>query len=141
MKRLVLVMLILPLLVASCGGKKETKRVSEDSRIATEAFEVAETLRDAYVRKDVAALENTTTKEGFPAVSRGLRNFDSAELTFAPVYVEIVEGAVNLNVSWRGVWKKGGAATEERGMAVFVLKGRPLKVDAVLRANPFRYPE
>lgn len=141
MKRLVLVMLVLPLLVASCGGKKEVKRVSEDSRIATEAFGVAEAVRDAYARKDIGAIENNTTKEGFQAVSRGLRNFDSVDLVFAPIYVEIIEGTVNLNISWKGVWKRGGTESEERGMAIFVLKGRPLRVDTVLRANPFRYPE
>lgn len=141
MKRLVLVMLVLPLLVASCGGKKEVKRVSEDSRIATEAFGVAEAVRDAYARKDIGAIENNTTKEGFQAVSRGLRSFDSVDLVFAPIYVEIIEGTVNLNISWKGVWKRGGTESEERGMAIFVLKGRPLRVDTVLRANPFRYPE
>ncbi|MEW5745584.1 MAG: hypothetical protein AB1805_09155 [Nitrospirota bacterium] len=140
MKRLVLVVLIVPLL-AACGGKKDVKKVSEDSKLATEAFAVAEALKDAYTRKDIAAIEKNTTKEGLQAVSRTVRSFDSADLSFTPAWVEIEDGTVHLNVSWKGTWKRGSAVTEERGMAVFVMKGRPLRVDAILRANPFRHPE
>jgi hypothetical protein len=34
-----------------------------------------------------------------------------------------------------------GQNTEERGMAVFVFEGKPLKLAQVQRANPFRQPE
>lgn len=125
--------------VASCG-KKEVKKASEDSKIATEAFALVEAIRDAYIKKDLKALEKNTTKEGFRTISSSIKTFDSVELTFTPVWVEIEDNVVHLNESWKGRWKKSGRITEERGMAVFVLKGNPLKVDNILRANPFKYP-
>jgi hypothetical protein len=140
MKRLITVTLAIVLLLSACG-KKEVKKVTEDSTTATEAFALADVIRDAYLNKDVLVIEKNCTKEGFRAISSVVRPFDSAELSFTPVWVEIDNGVVNLNVSWNGKWRKGGKMTEERGMAVFVMKGKPLKVDAVLRANPFKYPE
>jgi len=136
----VTVILIMAVLAASCG-KKAVKKVSEDSRTATQTFAVVDAIRKAYLSKDVAEIEKNTTRDGLRAITSEMKSFDSAKLDFNPVLVEIEEGNVNLNVSWIGTWTKGGKATEERGMAVFVLKGMPLKVDAVLRANPFKYPE
>ncbi|MBF0560300.1 MAG: hypothetical protein HQL08_16140 [Nitrospirae bacterium] len=142
MKRLCLAALvfIMSVFVVSCG-KTAVKKVSEDSRITSESFAIVEAVKDAYIRKDAAGIENNTTRDGFRAITGAMKSFDSAELTFNPVLVEIDEGNVSVNVSWKGVWHKGGKTTEERGMAVFVLKGMPLKIDAVLRANPFKYPD
>ena len=142
MKRLlfVAVVLIMAVLAASCG-KKAVKKVSEDSRTATETFAVVDAIKKAYLKKDVLEIEKNTTRDGFREISSMMKSFDSAELDFNPVLIEIEEGTVSYNVSWTGIWTKGGKKTEERGMAVFVLKGMPLKVDAVLRANPFKYPE
>jgi hypothetical protein len=136
----VALVLIMAVFVVSCG-KTAVKKVSEDSKIATETFAIVEAIKESYINKDVLGIEKNTTKDGFRAISSVLKTFDSAELTFNPVLVEIEEGTVSLNISWKGTWKKGGNTTAERGMAVFVLKGMPLKVDAVLRANPFKYPE
>ena len=142
MKRLlfVAVVVIIAVLAASCG-KKAVKRVSEDSKTATETFAVVEAIRKAYLNKDVLEIQKNTTKDGFREISSVMKSFDSAELDFNPVLVEIEEGTVNFNVAWKGTWTKGGKTKEEGGMAVFVLKGTPLKVDAVLRVNPFKYPE
>ncbi|MDI6801607.1 MAG: hypothetical protein QMD01_06095 [Thermodesulfovibrionales bacterium] len=140
MKRLFILVIAILVFVPSCG-KKEVKKVSEDSIIATEAFELVETIRNAYIKKDLIAIERNSTKEGFRTISSAMKSFDSAELSFSHVFMEIDKNAIYLNVSWKGKWKKGEQTTEERGMAVFVLKGRPLKVDNVLRANPFRYSE
>ncbi|MEW6115948.1 MAG: hypothetical protein AB1553_03505 [Nitrospirota bacterium] len=134
--------LIILVVIVSCGGKKEAIRTSEDSRIATEAFKVVEDIKEAYLKKDVQTIERNTTREGFKVISQTVRRFDSASLNFNPVWTEIEQdGTVNLNVSWTGTWKRGSSTFDERGMAVFVLKGRPLKVDAIVRENPFRYPE
>jgi len=140
MKRFLIVAFIMFVFVASCG-KGEVKKISEDSKIATEAFSLAEKIREAYAKRDMAVIEKNATREGFRTISSALRSFDSVDLTFSPVWVEIEDSVVHLNISWKGTWQKGGRKTEERGMAVFVLKGRPLKVDNILRANPFKYPE
>ncbi len=140
MKKILIVMLMMMVFVASCG-KGEIKKVSEDSIIATEAFAVAEKIRDAYIKRDLQSIEKNTTKDGFRIISSAIKNFDSVDLTFNPVWVEIAGDIVNLNISWKGIWQKAGKTFEERGMAVFVLKGRPLKVENILRSNPLKHPE
>jgi hypothetical protein len=142
MKRLfwMAVVLIMAVFVVSCG-KAAVKKVSEDSKTATETFSIIDAIKEAYINKDLLGIEKNTTVDGFRAISSVIKTFDSAELTLNPVLVEIEEGTVTLNVSWKGIWKKGGKTTEDQGMAVFVLKGMPLKVDAILRSNPFKHPE
>lgn len=139
MKRLLIAAIIMAVFIAACG-KKEVKKVSEDSKTAIEAFALAETVRAAYVNRDLSAIEKNSTREGARAIIGGMKAFDSVDLTFNPAWVEIDGDTVHLNVSWKGIWKRGGKTTEERGMAIFILKGSPLKTDNVLRANPFRYP-
>ena len=139
MKRLLIAAIIMAVFIAGCG-KKEVKKVSEDSRIATEAFALAETIRAAYANRDLSAIEKNSTREGARAIIGGMKAFDSVDLTFNPAWVEIDGDTIHMNVSWKGTWKKGGKITEERGMAIFILKGSPMEVDNVVRANPFRYP-
>ena len=127
-------------LLPACGGK-EVKKVSPESLLAQEAFELAETLKSAYVRKDRAALEIHSTQDAYKGLIGDMKNFDSAELTFTPTWVAIQDSTVHLTVSWKGTWFMKGKTTEERGMAVFVFEGTPLKLGKIQRANPFRQPE
>ena len=129
------------LLLTACGGDKEAKKVSPESLLAQEAFELAETLKSAYVEKDRASLEVHSTESGYRELIGSMKNFDSAELSFTPTWVEIQDSTVHLTVSWKGTWSMKGKTTEERGMAVFVFEGTPLKLHQVQRANPFRQPE
>lgn len=124
----------------SCG-KGEVKKVSEESKLAQEAFELAETIRSAYIKNDRETLERNFSADGYRELIGAIKSFDSAELTFTPLWVEIEDSIVSLNVSWKGTWIVGGKRTEDRGVAVFMLEGRPLKLSRVLRANPFRQPE
>lgn len=142
MKRFVpmTVVLVMVVFVVSCG-KKEVKKVSEDSRTATETFAIADGIKNAYLKRDLFGIESNTTRDGFKQITSVIKSFDSAQLTFSPVLVEIDGGNVNLYVSWKGTWTKDAKTTEDRGMAVFVFKGVPLKVDSILRGNPFKYPE
>lgn len=139
MKRLIVLALAV-LMVVACG-KKEVKKQSEDSKTASEAVSVVESLREAYVAANPRQVEAYTTKEGYRTIISNLKRFDSAELEFSPAWVEIDGSQVSVNVSWKGKWRRGERTFEERGMAVFVLTGRPLKVDNVLRASPFVYPD
>jgi stage V sporulation protein SpoVS len=140
MKKILIVMLMMLAFIASCG-KGGVKKVSEDSKTATEAFAVAEEIRNAYIKRDIQGIGKNTTRDGFRIISSAMKSFDSVDLTFNPVWVEIDGDIVNLNISWEGTWQKAGKTFEERGMAIFVLRGRPLKVDNILRSNPLRYPE
>ncbi|KAF0184204.1 MAG: lipoprotein [Nitrospirae bacterium] len=140
MKKILALMLILLVFVAACG-KSEIKKPTADSLLATEAFVLAEKVRGAYVARDMSALQANTTPEGYKAITESMKLFDSATLEFNPLLFDIREGKMTLFVSWTGVWKKRGQTFDERGLVVFGLKGRPLKVDTVQRASPFRYPE
>jgi len=127
-------------LMVSCG-KKEVKPVSEDSKIALEAFRLADTLKEGYIKNDGAILEKNSTKDGYKEIVEARKSFDSAELSFTPRWVEIEGSTVNLHVVWNGTWTARGKKIEDRGLAVFVMEGRPLKLARVLRANPFKQPE
>jgi hypothetical protein len=140
MKKLLALGLILMVFVVACG-KKEVKKSSQDSMLSTEAFAVAENLRQAYLKNDRDLLEKNTTKLGYVSIASARKSFDSAELTFTPALVELYGDSVHLYVSWNAVWKRDNETIEDRGLAVFVLKDKPLKLDEILRANPFNKPE
>jgi hypothetical protein len=70
-----------------------------------------------------------------------MKNFESVEMTFNPALVEIYGDMLHVYVSWNGVWKRGDNTIEDRGLAVFAMKEKPLKLDDVLRASPFNKPE
>jgi len=139
MRKTILLVCIIGALFAC--GKKEVKPESQESKIAQESFALAETLKGAFIRNDKAVLRDNTTEEGYRDVTANKKAFDSVELTFTPRWVEIEDNQINLNVSWKSTWSSAGKKTEDRGMAVFVIEGRPLKLSKILRTNPFKYPE
>lgn len=127
-------------LLFSCGSK-EVKPVSPESKISLEAFALAETIRAAFIKNDLFSLQNNSTPEGYKDITVNRRPFDGVELTFTPRWVEIEGGQTTLNVAWKSRWTASGKVFTDRGMAVFVLEGSPLKVSKVLRGNPFIFPE
>jgi len=141
MKRFLGIFVLILFLLASCGGKKEVKKETEESKIAKEAFAVVEVVKNAYIKKDTNTIEKNATKDGLAAITSDIRKFDSVDFIFKPVLVEIEPDKVMLNVSWQGKWQKGANTIDERGMAIFILKDKPLRVDKILRTNPFDFPE
>jgi len=140
MKKTSLILLVV-LLLAACGGKKEVKAVSPESATYTEAATLAETIRSAFVSNDRVTLQKNSTEQGYRDITSSKKMFDQLELTFTTRWFEIEQDQVLLNVSWKSVWINAGKKTEDRGMAVLMMEGKPLKVSKVLRANPFIYPE
>jgi hypothetical protein len=132
--------LVVIVLLVSCG-KKEVRPVSQESKIAQEAIGLAETIRNAYIKNDRETLEKHATRDGYRELIGAIKSFDSVELTFTPTWVDIDNSVVSLHISWKGTWVVGGKRTEERGIAVFVLEGKPLKLAQIQRENPFRQPE
>ena len=126
--------------LVSCG-KKEVKEVTEASLLAQEAFQLAETIKQAYLDNDRKALERNATQDGYRELVGEIKSFDNAELEFLPTWVEIDDSVVKLTVSWKGTWIVSDSTKEDRGIAVFVMEGQPLKVAHILRASPFRQPE
>jgi len=130
-------LLLASLLLLSCGGKKEVKQVTQESKAATEAFGVAETIRNAFVKKDSATIQRNATEAGFKDITAGRQVFDSVDITFTPRWVEIDGDKMLVNISWKSTWMQSGRKSDERGMAVFEMEGNPLKLSRILRANPF----
>jgi hypothetical protein len=132
--------LFIGLIFASCG-KKEIKQVSQESKITQEAFAVIEKIKNAFADNDNTTLQQNSTSEGFKDITSNKKTFESVEIIFTPRWVEIGDKKVEVNIAWQCAWMGSGRKTEERGMAVFILEGSPLKVSKILRANPFVYPE
>lgn len=136
-----IISIFIALLVLACGGKKEVKRTSIESNVAQEAISVIEKIRELYVRKELPQISERATQEGYRDIMNSIKHFDSVDLTFTPRYVEIDQSKVYLNIAWKGTWFVGNESFRERGMAVFLLEGNPLKLSKILRGNPFKYPE
>lgn|SRR5574340_490400 len=139
MKKALILLLIAALSLLSCG--KEVKKVTDESKTAQEAIALAEEIKAAYLKEDLAAIEKNTTKEGYREFLGAIKRFDKAELTFSPKWVEIEKTSVSMKIAWDGKWVVGEQAAEERGTAIFIFEGSPLKLSRILRANPFRQPE
>jgi hypothetical protein len=138
MKKIVILFFVVLSLV-SCG-KKEVKPVSPESATSLEAFALADTVMTAYISNDRETMKKNSTAEGFKDITANKKAYDRVELVFTPRWVEIENNQIYLNISWKSVWTNAGKKSEDRGMAVFVMDGKPLKVSKILRANPFIYP-
>lgn len=136
----ILITMIAAIVFVACS-KKEVKPVSPESKLALEAFQIAEDLRKAYQENDRDALRDLCTSDGYRELIEGMKKFDSVDLAFTPTWVEIANSVVSLSVSWKGVWSVGGRNREERGLGIFVLEGSPLRLARVKRDNPFVQPE
>ena len=139
MKKIALLIFAVALLV-SCS-KKEVKQVSQESKTASEAFAVAETIKAAFLKKDSATIQKNTSDIGFRDVTANKKVYDSVDITFTPRWIEIEGDRLLVNISWKSSWTISGRKADERGMAVFVMEGNPLRVAKILRANPFVFPE
>ncbi len=124
----------------SCG-KKEIKPVSQESQNSKEAFVLTEILKIAFIKKDLDVIRNNSTEDGYKDITAGRKPFDRVDLDFTPRWVEIEDNKLLINISWKSKWTASGFSKEDRGMAVFVMEGRPLKLSKILRANPFIFPE
>ncbi|TAN41169.1 MAG: hypothetical protein EPN22_15645 [Nitrospirae bacterium] len=138
MRSFLFLVVVLTLFTAACG---KAAKPTQDSKTATEAFGIIEAIKEAYLKKESSSIEKNCTREGFRTIKSAIKPFDSAELSFSPTLVEIEGDKVMVHSSWKGRWTRGTKKIEERGAAVFVMRGRPLKVDNVLRTSPFKYPE
>lgn len=141
MKVKIMSVFVVLFILSACGGKKEVKQVSMESKVAQEAISVMESIKGLYIKKDLPPIAERTTQEAYKDIIDSIKHFDSVELAFTPRYVEIDQSKVYLNIAWKGTWSAGKETFRERGMAVFLLEGKPLKLSKILRGNPFRYPE
>ncbi len=137
---LLLIILFAASLLFSCG-KKEVKFPSQESKTAEEVFTVTEKIRVAFAKKDLDTIRRYSTESGYKDITANKKPYESVELTFTPRWVEIEQTKVTLNVAWKSLWTAGGKKAEDRGMSIFVMEGRPLRLSGILRTNPFILPE
>ncbi|MCG6551429.1 MAG: Tim44 domain-containing protein [Candidatus Magnetominusculus sp. LBB02] len=139
MKRAAL-MIIALIIITSCS-KKEVKVQPMESEKARAVVEMLQKLKDAYVKKDVDGLRSMMTPEGFKAITPTMRKFDSSDLKLAARWVDIKDdGSIVVSTSWDGTWKYAGQSITEKGTAMFLFTGAPLRLDSILRDSPFIYP-
>ncbi|MFN3480756.1 MAG: hypothetical protein ACK415_10270 [Thermodesulfovibrionales bacterium] len=141
MKVKIMSVFIVLFVLSACGGKKEVKQVSMESKIAQEAIAVIESIKELYIRKNFPPVAEKASQEAYKEIIDSIKYFDSVELNFTPRFVEIEQSKVYLNIAWKGTWSAGNETFRERGMAVFLLEGKPLRLSKILRGNPFKYPE
>ncbi|MCX8034233.1 MAG: hypothetical protein N3A00_02810 [Thermodesulfovibrio sp.] len=133
--------LSLMLIILACGGKKQIKQPSLEYLYTTEAFKVVDEIRLSYQNKDNAGIRKNCSEAAYREIIASIKPFDKVELEFTPVLVEMEGDGMRLYVSWNGKWSYLGKDMEERGLASFFLRGNPLKVEKILRGNPFKYPD
>lgn len=139
MKKIMLLLFVIVMFI-SCA-KKEVKQVSQESKITQEAFVLAETIKNAFVVKDAVVLQKSSTEAGYKDIMANTRRYDSVEFVFTPRWVDIENNRLHVNIFWKSAWVVSGRSKEDRGMAVFLMEGTPLKVSRIIRGNPFIYPE
>jgi len=136
----ILFFLLFGVLLVSCG-KKEVKQVSPESKSVMDAFSLAETVKNAFIIKDSITLQKSSTAEGYKDITANSSAYDKVEITFTPRWVDIENNQLHVNISWKSSWVVSGKRTDDRGMAVFLIEGTPMKVAKILRANPFISPK
>lgn len=139
MKKFLIFFIILFLF--SCGTKKQVKPPSEEYTYTKQAFRVVEEIKQAYQNKDNSGIRKNSTESAYREIIASIRPFDKAELEFNPVFAEWSQDGFRLYVSWNGKWYYLGKETEERGLADFLLRGNPPKVEKIIRGSPFKYPD
>ncbi|WP_028845630.1 hypothetical protein [Thermodesulfovibrio thiophilus] len=139
MKKVLVFLLICFLL--SCGGKKQVKPPSEEYSYTQEAFKAVDEMRKAYQNKDNYGIRKYCSESAYREIITSIKPFDKAELEFEPVLGEMESDGYKLYISWNGKWKYLNKETEERGLAIFLIKGNPPKIERIIRGNPFKYPD
>ena len=138
MKRAILLTLILLFISAGCAVKEEVK-LSEESVTARNAISAVDAIKDAFIKKDRAAIHENVEPGLSDEILNGL-NFDSADLSFSVRMIKISAFKVMVHLNWHGTWMSGGSETGDRGVGVLVFNKDTMKLSQVDGDNPFHYP-
>lgn len=138
MKKASTVLIILSFIFLSCGGKDKVKP-SADSLLATEAIKSINIIKIAYQEKNKDILQNHLDSVIAESVLKELF-FDKAELSFTPRMVQIDASIVMVNLNWQGTWLVKGNSLKNRGVAVLLFEGSPMKLIRVDGDSPFHIP-
>lgn len=132
--------LFISIILVSFGCGKDNVKPSEDSLMATEAFNNIKILKDAYESKNSRILQNRIA----PHIARGILKalyFDEAELDLKPRMVKIQETDLVVNISWKGSWQfPDETRLENRGVADLIFDRETMKLLEIKGDNPFSIP-
>ena len=137
---LVFAIILLAALTAGCSS--DAKKPTEDSIIAMEALDIVEELRKAYTSRDFSSMARFSTNDAYRSIAASLKSFDKVELSFTPKWMEIdrAGSAVEMLVAWKGTWRVGDKSEEKDGTVLFIIGGKPLKLQSIERLSPFSQP-
>lgn len=134
MKKTCVTLIILVSVFLGCSSKEKVKP-SDDSQLTTEALNNIDTLKTAYEGKDWDAFRSRLAP--VLAINSKEPSFEKAELSFSPRMVDINNSDVMVSLNWMGEWVIRGKERRDRGVAVFVFEGTPLKLSRIEGDNPF----
>ena len=138
MKIIYLSLILIVLTSLSCTD--ENIKPSLDSRLATEAFEIIETVQQAYEEKRENVLREHFGTILADTVAKNL-SFEKVELSFTTRLVKITDSSVKVNLNWHGAW---WLAEEKklanRGVADLVFHRETMKLIQIDGDNPFLIP-
>ncbi|MBI4844715.1 MAG: hypothetical protein HY809_10435 [Nitrospirae bacterium] len=138
MKHIYFLLLITALIPFACG--KDEIQPSYDSVVATNAMNAVNAVREAYVAKDITALEQKLDKDLFKTVSARLY-FENAELSFsAPRSVRISDPEVKVLLNWQGAWRVENSTRRDRGVSTMVFNIDTMKLIRIEGTNPLKVP-
>lgn len=125
-------------MLVSCGSA-EKKDPTPEVRIATKAFELSNKIKDSFINKDSQALQSLCSEALYTELSSDVETFTHMKLEFTLRWVDIDnEGTIHLYVSWERSALKEDRTVNDSGMSVFLIKGKPLVAENILRENPFK---
>jgi hypothetical protein len=138
MKNIIMILLISSALI-SCSS--EVKSDPQGTIITTEAFKTIESIKEAYLKKNIESIQSLATDDTFRLLKSQIKTFNEATLTFTPLWVETNDETIQVQMTWEGSWKQDKKTINERGVVLFVLLPKTYKLSQILRSSPFILPE
>ncbi len=139
MKPIYILFLIGILLLPGCAKNKV--KPSEDYLLSQKVFESLNTIKEAYLSKNVSTLKNRIEAPLSENIINAL-SFKKAELSFNQRLIRITDNSVKMSVSWQGDWLiEGDSEFHNRGVADFVFQRETLKLSGMTGDNPFVLPD
>jgi len=138
MKRAFLFILILLITSTGCAVKEEVK-LSEESVTARNAISAVDAIKDAFIKKDRAAIQEKVESGLSYEILNGL-TFDSADMSFTVRMINISSLKVMVHLNWHGTWITGGSEARDRGVGIMVFNKDTMKLSQVDGDNPFHFP-
>jgi len=136
-----IVTLLLLLSLVACSSD-EKRGPSEDVVMTGDALELIDKARVAYINHDINGMQKYYTQDGYAAMVRDVKKFESVELTFTPRWVDIdTQGELQVQIAWEGTWNLGEEIIEKReGIVTFIISKKPYLISGQKMTSPFAQP-